>query len=77
MLYREIMAVCSEIHTQHRNTLCGQNVGLLNVTVDDTYNLHSVMSVRLPLCLINAHSMNTTGGVEVQCHVFVTSTLDR
>jgi len=28
MLYREIMAVCSEIHI---NTLCGQNVELLNV----------------------------------------------
>jgi len=28
MLYREIMAVCSEIHTKHINTLCGQNVEL-------------------------------------------------
>ena len=25
------MAVCSEIHTKHINTLCGQNVELLNV----------------------------------------------
>ena len=25
------MAVCSEIHTQHINTLCGQNVEFLNV----------------------------------------------
>ena len=31
MLYREIVAVCSEIHTKHINTLCGQNVELLNV----------------------------------------------
>ena len=31
MFYREIMAVCSEIHTKHINTLCGQNVQLLNV----------------------------------------------
>jgi hypothetical protein len=31
MLYREIMAVCSEIHTKHINTQCGQNVELLNV----------------------------------------------
>jgi len=30
-LYREVMAVCSEIHTKHINTLCGQNVELLNV----------------------------------------------
>ena len=31
MLYREIIAVCSEIHTEHINTVCGQNVELLNV----------------------------------------------
>ena len=31
MLYREIIAVCSEIHTEHINTLYGQNVELLNV----------------------------------------------
>jgi hypothetical protein len=31
MLYREIIAVCSEIHTKHINTLCGQNVKLLNL----------------------------------------------
>jgi tryptophanase len=28
MLYRTIIAVCSQIH---KNTLCGQNVELLNV----------------------------------------------
>ena len=32
MLYREIIAVCSQIHTKHINTLCGQKVELLNVT---------------------------------------------
>jgi len=31
MMYREIIAVCSQIHTKHINTLCGQNVELLNV----------------------------------------------
>ena len=31
MLYRELIAVCSHIHTKHINTLCGQNVELLNV----------------------------------------------
>jgi len=31
MLYRETIAVCSEIHTKHRSTLRGQNVELLNV----------------------------------------------
>ena len=31
MLYREIIAVCSRIHRKHINTLCGQNIELLNV----------------------------------------------
>ena len=31
MLYREIIAVCGQIHIKHINTLCGQNVELLNV----------------------------------------------
>ena len=31
MLYREIIAVCSEIHAKQINTLCGKNVELLNV----------------------------------------------
>ena len=31
MLYREIIAVCSQIHTKHINTVCGQNVQLLNI----------------------------------------------
>jgi hypothetical protein len=28
MLYREIITVCSEIHTKHINTLYGQNTEL-------------------------------------------------
>jgi hypothetical protein len=31
MLYREIIAVCSEIHIKHINTLYGQNVELFTV----------------------------------------------
>ena len=31
MLYREITAVCSQIHRKHINELCGQKVELLNV----------------------------------------------
>ena len=31
VLYKEIIAVCSEIHTKRINTVCGQNVELLNV----------------------------------------------
>ena len=31
MLYKEIIAVCSEIHIKHINTMNGQNVELLSV----------------------------------------------
>jgi len=37
ILYREIIAVCSEIHKKkHVNTLCGQNAELLNVKLGGT-----------------------------------------
>jgi hypothetical protein len=35
-----IIAVFSEIHTKHINTLCGQNVEYLNVKVRGTYSNH-------------------------------------
>jgi len=40
MLYRKIMAVCSEIHKKHLNTLCGQNVEFLNIKSGGTYSDH-------------------------------------
>ena len=40
MLYREIMAVCSQIHTKHINTVCGQKVEFLNVELCGTYSDH-------------------------------------
>ena len=42
MLYREIMAVCSEIHTKHINTVCGQNVELDLKTQSVPRSKHSV-----------------------------------
>jgi len=42
MLYREMNAVCSQIHTKHINTLCGQNVELLKVKLV----VHIVTTVR-------------------------------
>ena len=31
MQYNEIIAVCSQVHTKHTNTVCGQNVEFVNV----------------------------------------------
>ena len=45
MLYREIMAVCSQIHTKHINTVCGLNVELLNVKPGGTYSDHCAVHI--------------------------------
>jgi hypothetical protein len=37
MMYGGIIAVCSQIHKEHINMLCGQNVELLNVKPAGTY----------------------------------------
>ena len=52
MLYSEIIAVCSEIHTKHINTLCGQNVELLNVklAVLDYKGLRHITQ-----CIVTSH----------------------
>jgi len=50
MLYREIMAVCSEIHTKHINTECGQNEEFVNaklVVYSDHRALHFKWSKQL------------------------------
>jgi hypothetical protein len=38
--FKEIIAVYSENHTKPTNTLCGQNVMLLNVKAGGTYSYH-------------------------------------
>jgi hypothetical protein len=40
MLCREIIVVCSEIHTKHINALCGQNVEFVKVKPGSTYSNH-------------------------------------
>ena len=40
MLYREIMAVCSEIHTKHINTVCGAGHRIIEFLTGGTYIDH-------------------------------------
>ena len=40
MLRREIMAVCSQIHTAHINTLCGQDVEFVDIKPGGLYSDH-------------------------------------
>jgi hypothetical protein len=45
MLYREIIAVCSDIHTKHVNTLYGQNVEFFSVKHGGTYSDHCAVYI--------------------------------
>ena len=44
MLYREIIAVCSQIHTKHINILCGQKMEFVNVKTGGTYSDHGTLN---------------------------------
>jgi len=46
MRYAEIIAVCSQVHTKHMNTVCGQNVELLNVKPGGSYSDHWALKVK-------------------------------
>jgi len=59
MVYREMIAVCSEIHTQHINTLCGQNTGFFNFKLGDIYSNHS--AVYSYLSILNQYMSYTPG----------------
>ena len=46
MLYREIIAVCSHIHTKHINILCGQNAELYIKIQSVPRSKHSVSVIQ-------------------------------
>ena len=46
MLYREIITVCSQIHTKHVNTLCGQKVVLYIKTQYVPRSKHTVSVIQ-------------------------------
>jgi hypothetical protein len=41
MLFMEIITVCSELITKHRNTLCGQKLDTVNVKTGGIWSNHS------------------------------------
>jgi hypothetical protein len=46
MLYGEIIAVYSQFHIKHMNTLCEQNVEMLNVKPGSTYSDHWTLGIK-------------------------------
>ena len=61
MLCREIIAVCSQIHTKNTNALCGQNLEFLHVKPVGTYSNHWTLKGPDPHrynwpCFLTTHS---------------------
>ena len=61
-MYSEIIAVCSQIHTKHTNTLCGQNVVFLSVKLavravsTEPSKVNSVKDKSVPVYAIMAYA---------------------
>jgi hypothetical protein len=55
MRYGNIIAVCSEIHTKHINTLCGKNVEFLKVKPGGTCS--DYWALKAQLCSIYKRSV--------------------
>jgi len=84
MLYREIIAVCSQIHTKHINTLCGQNVGLYIKIQSVPRSKHSVSFIQtsqlmlyreiIAVCSqIHTKHINTLFGQNVELYIKIQS----
>jgi hypothetical protein len=76
MLYRDIIAVRSQIHTKHINTLCGQNGEFFNVKLA----VHIVTSgaVKLTVHIVTSGAVKlavhivTSGAVKLAVHIVTT-----
>jgi hypothetical protein len=65
MLYSEIIAVCSQIHTKHTNTLCGQNVFLAK-----NFKIRIYRTIILPVVLYGCETWSLTLREERRLSVF-------
>ena len=80
MLYREIFAVCSQIHTKHINAVCGQNVELYIKTQSVPRSKHTVSVIKtsqlmlyreiIAVCSeIHTKHINTVCGQNVELYI--------
>jgi hypothetical protein len=65
MLYSETIAVCSQIHTKHINTPCGQNVFLSKILKIKIYR-----TIILPVVLYGCETWSLTLREECRLRVF-------
>ena len=68
MLYREIIAFCSEIHTKHVNVIYGMNVEFFNAKPGGELSIHFALkgTMKLKECLRTYCSLNFPKVVSVQ-----------
>jgi hypothetical protein len=71
VLYREIIAVCSEIHTKHIHTLCGQNVEFVNVNLGGIHNDHWALEGKAESCFTFGPNCLRFGHWQVFCCVLM------
>jgi len=62
MVYREVIAVCSEIHAKCVNRLCGQKLEFLNVNPGGTQSIHWMLKRRFKYNVHSQHTPNRTKG---------------
>jgi len=67
MLYRETIAVCSEIHTKHTNTLCEKNVEPANTKAVSTYSNHWTLQSVSKCMVYRRLYIFSTGGTAIEC----------
>ena len=76
MLYSEVIAVCSQIHTKHINTLCGQNVecrtyrAVNTVSVIKTNQLMMYSEITAVCSQIHTKHINALCGRNVECRTY-------
>ena len=77
MLYSEIIAVCSQIHTKHINTLCEQNVECRTYRAVNTLRLGydnqpvNLCSEIIAVCSqIHTKHIKTLCGQNVECRTY-------
>ena len=79
-MFMEMIAVCSEIHSKHTNTLCGQNVELHLKTQSVPHSKHSVSVIKtsqlmwymeiIAVCSeIHTKHINTVCGQNVELYI--------
>ena len=67
MLYREIIAVCSEIHTKHTDALCGLNVEFMNVKPGGIHKNHWAQKNQISLIRDKRGSQIITQNKDTYC----------